>query len=193
MNSTPSAFLPTVHGNFQIYSFPNMDMPYAPDLALVAGDLDLSAPVLLRIHSECLTGDVFGSLRCDCGIQLHSAMERMGSEGGLLLYMRQEGRGIGLHQKIEAYRKQDEGLDTVEANYELGYEADERDYKKAVSILKNLGILQVRLMTNNPKKVQSLQQDGILVIDRIPLVIPANKYNDKYLNTKRDKLGHLLP
>ncbi len=193
MNSTPAAFLPTEYGLFKIYSFPNAEMPYAPDLALVAGEIDNSNPFLLRIHSECLTGDVFGSMRCDCGLQLHAALERIGNEGGILLYLRQEGRGIGLHQKIEAYKIQDEGRDTVEANYDLGFEADVRNYQKAIHILKSLGIQRVRLMTNNPKKLESLQEGGIIVADRIPLVIPPNDFNYKYLMAKRDKLGHLLP
>lgn len=193
MSHSIEAFLPSIYGVFDIHSFPNVENPYAPDLVLVAGNLSSQVNPLLRLHSECLTGDVFGSLRCDCGSQLHDSLIQIAQHGGLLIYMRQEGRGIGLHHKIEAYHMQDEGLDTVQANEALGFEPDLRNYDIAVNILKEFGLDSVRLLTNNPNKVYSLEKAGIRVIERIPLISPFNDYNKNYLNTKREKLGHLFP
>ena len=184
--------LPTAYGTFSVYAYGRPDAQDV-DLALVLGDLAGDEPVLTRVHSECLTGDVFGSMRCDCGDQLERALALIGQEGrGVLLYMRQEGRGIGLLNKLRAYHLQDQGLDTVEANLPLGFPADARDYGAAVAMLRDLGINQVRLLTNNPAKVEALTDRGIVVAERIPLVIPANQANQRYLDVKRRKMGHLL-
>jgi 3,4-dihydroxy 2-butanone 4-phosphate synthase / GTP cyclohydrolase II len=163
-------------------------------LALVLGDVDPERPVLLRAHSECLTGDIFGSLRCDCGAQLHAAMEAIAEEGaGVVLYIRHhEGRGIGLLDKLHAYNLQDLGLDTVEANEALGHPADKRDYGIGSQILYDLGVRKIRLLTNNPKKIYGLEGFGLEVVERVPIRIPSNPHNERYLKTKREKLGHLL-
>jgi 3,4-dihydroxy 2-butanone 4-phosphate synthase/GTP cyclohydrolase II len=163
-------------------------------LALVLGEIDPAKPVLLRAHSECLTGDIFGSLRCDCGAQLHAAMEAIAAEGtGVVLYIRhQEGRGIGLLDKLHAYNLQDLGLDTVEANAALGHPPDKRDYGIGSQILYDLGVRKIRLLTNNPKKIYGLEGFGLEVVERVPISVPSNPHNERYLNTKRDKLGHLL-
>jgi 3,4-dihydroxy 2-butanone 4-phosphate synthase/GTP cyclohydrolase II len=151
-------------------------------------------PILVRAHSECLTGDIFGSLRCDCGPQLHEAMGRIRDAGrGVVLYMRQEGRGIGLEAKLKAYHLQEHGLDTVEANERLGFRADERDYGVGAQILLDLGVRKMRLMTNNPKKLYGLGGFGLEVVERVPIALPANRENARYLEAKRTKLGHLLP
>ncbi|HXC77560.1 MAG TPA: bifunctional 3,4-dihydroxy-2-butanone-4-phosphate synthase/GTP cyclohydrolase II [Candidatus Acidoferrum sp.] len=163
-------------------------------LALVLGEIDPEKPVLLRAHSECLTGDIFGSLRCDCGAQLHAAMEMIAANGvGVILYIRhQEGRGIGLLDKLHAYNLQDRGLDTVEANEALGHPADKRDYGIGSQILYDLGVRKIRLLTNNPKKIYGLEGFGLEVTERVPIRIAANAHNERYLKTKKDKLGHLL-
>jgi len=193
MESTVSAFLPTQYGEFQIYSFPSVEQPEMPEIAMVHGTIDPNLPVLVRIHSECLTGDVLGSQRCDCGQQLQAALRQIGQEGGVFIYLRQEGRGIGLHSKIEAYRKQESGMDTIEANMELGFLPDERNYHAALNILQFFNVGKVLLLTNNPDKMLALEQGGIQIVDRIPLIFPSNPFNDQYLKTKRDKMGHLLP
>ena len=163
-------------------------------LAIVLGDIDPAEPTLLRAHSECLTGDIFGSLRCDCGAQLKAAMDMIASEGkGVVLYIRhQEGRGIGLLDKLHAYNLQDKGLDTVEANEALGHPPDKRDYGIGSQILYDLGVRKIRLLTNNPKKIYGLEGFGLEVVERIPISIHSNKHNERYLRTKKDKLGHLL-
>ncbi len=163
-------------------------------LALVLGDIDPKKPVLLRAHSECLTGDIFGSLRCDCGAQLHAAMETIATEGvGVILYIRhQEGRGIGLLDKLHAYNLQDKGLDTVEANEALGHPPDKRDYGIGSQILYDLGVRKIRLLTNNPKKIYGLEGFGLEVVERVPIRVTSNPHNERYLKTKKDKLGHLL-
>ncbi len=162
-------------------------------IALVMGEPEKQAAPLVRVHSECLTGDVFHSMRCDCGLQLHRAMQMVGKEGhGVILYMRQEGRGIGLAAKIHAYALQDDGLDTVEANEKLGYEADLRDYGVGAQILTELGLHRIRLMTNNPRKVVGLEGYGLTITERVPIVSEPGTENAKYLATKRDKLGHLI-
>ena len=162
-------------------------------IALTLGDVGDGEPVLARLHSECLTGDALFSLRCDCGEQLHAALAAISAEGrGVLLYLRQEGRGIGLINKIKAYKLQDAGADTVEANEALGFGADLRDYSITRPMLEHLGIRKLRLMTNNPRKVQALEEQGIAVVERIPLEMPHNPHNQKYLSTKAGKLGHLM-
>ncbi|UCC43753.1 MAG: bifunctional 3,4-dihydroxy-2-butanone-4-phosphate synthase/GTP cyclohydrolase II [Candidatus Zixiibacteriota bacterium] len=183
---------PTRHGDFKLYLY-GSDIDEHHHLALVKGDVDGRANVLVRVHSQCLTGDVFGSRRCDCGPQLERAMQRVDEEGtGVILYMRQEGRGIGLVNKILAYGLQDNGADTVEANEELGFKADLRDYGIGAQILVDLGLQSIRLLTNNPRKVVGLKGYGLEIVDRVPLQVEPSKHNHKYLETKRDKLGHLL-
>lgn len=187
-----AAKLPTHHGIFQALSYTSFFEP-TDALALVMGEVATDAPVLVRLHSECLTGDVFHSLRCDCGAQLEAALERIAAEGrGVILYLRQEGRGIGLHNKLRAYALQEQGLDTVEANERLGFPADMRDYGIGAQILVDLGVRRIRLMTNNPQKVVGLQSHGLEIVERVPLQTIPTAHNLRYLMTKRTKLGHLL-
>ena len=187
-----STKLPTRYGLFDAHLYKS-ESDNKEHLALVKGQIRPEIPTLVRVHSECLTGDVFGSLRCDCADQLHAAMELVEKEGnGVILYMRQEGRGIGLANKLKAYGFQDEGLDTVEANEKLGFRADLRDYGIGAQILRDLGISNIRLMTNNPKKVVGLHGYGLEIVERIPLEVEPHSINEKYLKTKRDKLGHLI-
>jgi len=162
-------------------------------LALIKGDLHGEPPPLVRVHSECLTGDVFGSARCDCGNQLHAAMRMVEKEGrGVILYMRQEGRGIGLANKLHAYKLQEKGLDTVEANIKLGFPADLRDYGVGAQILVDIGLKRIRLLTNNPKKLIGLQGYGLEIVERVPLVFEPGDFNRRYLETKKTKMGHLI-
>lgn len=186
-----SSQLPLAQGECKLSIY--HDSLGAEHSVLQFGKCDSNLPVLVRLHSSCLTGDTFGSLRCDCGKQLHAALEQIANEGGILLYLQQEGRGIGLANKVKAYALQETGLDTVEANHELGFADDLRDYAAAAEILHQLNATKIRLLTNNPKKMQALQHAGIEVISREPIVMQAQFHNSHYLNTKRDKLGHLLP
>lgn len=187
-----SSQLPTAWAVFTIHGFEDT-VTGKEHIALTLGDVSDGQPVLGRIHSECLTGDALFSLRCDCGHQLQEALKRISEEGrGIILYLRQEGRGIGLSNKIKAYKLQDEGADTVEANEKLGFGADMRDYSMCKTMLQQLDIDKVRLMTNNPVKVGALEQYGIEVVERIPLQTGENPHNEKYLQTKAGKLGHLF-
>ena len=184
--------LPTEHGEFKLIVYEN-DIDNRQHLALVKGEITPEAEPLVRVHSECLTGDVLHSLRCDCGKQLDRALAMINEHGcGVLVYMRQEGRGIGLVNKIKAYALQDAGMDTVEANQHLGFQPDPREYGLGAQILNDVGVRKMKLLTNNPIKRKGIEGYGLTVTGRVPLVIPPNEYNQKYLNTKRDKMGHLL-
>ena len=183
--------MPTDYGKFDchLYYVENADGHH---LALVHGDISPDTPTLVRVHSECLTGDVFHSQRCDCGAQLDTALKQISEEGGILLYLRQEGRGIGLPAKIHAYKLQEQGYDTIEANEKLGFKSDLRDYGVGAQILSDLGVRKIKLMTNNPKKVIGLQGYDLEITEQIPLSIPSNPHNEKYLQTKKDRMGHTL-
>lgn len=186
------ARLPTRYGEFRAIAYKSEIDP-DEHVALVMGETSGEKPVLVRVHSECLTGDVFGSLRCDCGDQIALAMQAISGEGqGVFLYMRQEGRGIGLHNKLKAYALQDQGLDTVEANKALGFAVDLRDYGIGAQILADIGLKKIRLLTNNPKKVVGLEGYGLKVIETVPIIAQPNQYNAQYLETKRKKMGHLI-
>jgi len=189
---TVQAKLPTKWGDFTLYALENT-ADNKEHVALGMGDLSGSEPLLVRVHSECLTGDAFASLRCDCGPQLDAALEKIAEKGrGLVVYLRQEGRGIGLVNKIKAYALQDQGQDTVEANINLGFEADHRKFDVAAELLASLKISKIRLMTNNPKKVHALQAANIEVVERVPMKYGKNPHNEHYLSTKTGKMGHLL-
>ena len=186
------ANLPTMYGEFRIVAYEN-DLNPETHVAIVKGNPSPAVPTLVRVHSECLTGDVLGSLRCDCGGQIAAALCRIEQEGaGVVLYMRQEGRGIGLANKLRAYALQDSGLDTVEANHKLGFKADLRDYGIGAQILVDLGVRKMRLMTNNPTKIVGLEGYGLEVVERVPLELDACEYNADYMRTKKEKMGHLL-
>jgi len=184
--------MPTIHGDFQLTAYRQIDKGET-HLALSKGTWEEDEPVLVRVHSSCLTGDIFGSCRCDCGQQLHGAMEMVEKEGkGIVLYMNQEGRGIGLEAKLKAYKLQEEGYDTVEANIKLGFDMDNRDYGIGAQILRNLGVTKIKLITNNPKKRAGLIGYGLEIVDSVPIEFAPNPFNERYLKTKRDKMGHQI-
>jgi 3,4-dihydroxy 2-butanone 4-phosphate synthase/GTP cyclohydrolase II len=184
--------MPTQWGNFNLVAYKQITTGQ-DHLALVKGTWEVDESILVRVHSSCLTGDIFGSCRCDCGPQLHKAMEMIEEEGkGIIVYMNQEGRGIGLLNKLQAYKFQEEGLDTVEANIKLGFEMDERDYGVGAQILRDLKVKKMRLISNNPKKRAGLIGYGLEIVDRVSLEIKSNEHNEFYLQTKRDKMGHTL-
>jgi GTP cyclohydrolase II/3,4-dihydroxy-2-butanone 4-phosphate synthase len=187
------AFLPTKYGVFKIYGYKSL-VDNTEHVALVMGEIREDEPVLVRVHSECLTGDIFGSLRCDCQNQLHLALKKIAEEGkGVLVYMRgHEGRGIGIINKLKAYSLQDEGYDTVEANHKLGFNADLRDFGTGAQILLDLGVRKMRLMTNNPRKIVALEGFGLEIVERVPIVTQTNPHNEKYIKAKKDKLGHMI-
>ena len=193
VHRSAEAVIPTAFaGEFKVVVYEN-DVDDLLHVALIKGEISPNSPILVRVHSECLTGDVFGSMRCDCGDQLHKAMEMMNREGsGILLYMRQEGRGIGLVNKLKAYVLQDQGMDTVEANLELGFQADMRNYGIGAQVLVDLGVKKMRLLTNNPKKIIGLDGYGLSIIEQIPIEIEPNEFNRCYLECKKSKMGHLL-
>jgi 3,4-dihydroxy 2-butanone 4-phosphate synthase / GTP cyclohydrolase II len=183
--------MPTDFGEFDCHLY-RISTDGSHHLALTHGEIDPATPTLVRVHSECLTGDVFQSQRCDCGGQLATALERISKEGGILLYLRQEGRGIGLPAKMHAYKLQEEGFDTIEANEKLGFGSDLRDYGMGAQILHDLGVRKMRLLTNNPKKVVGLEGYGLEIVEQVPLSLPSNPHNEKYLETKRLRMGHTL-
>jgi len=186
------ALLPTEWGEFLITAHTDDSGDYTPHLVLRHPDMDLTESVYTRVHSECITGDIFHSQKCDCGEQLHKAMEMIAKHKGVLIYMRQEGRGIGIINKLKAYKHQERGLDTIQANEALGLDADYREYDDAAKILKGLGITKINLITNNPDKIDDLSSRGIEVTSRIPVIIPASESSEGYLKTKEQSMGHLL-
>lgn len=192
MKRQAEANLPTEWGEFEIIAYSENENDWMPHLAMISKNTDLSKTVNIRIHSECITGDLFHSKRCDCGKQLDAAMKYIHENGGVLLYLRQEGRNIGIINKLKAYNLQDKGLNTAEANIELGFPADARDFKIAVEILEDLGIQSVNLLTNNPEKISFIKDSSIKLVHRIPLEINPEKENLEYLKTKKDFFGHFL-
>lgn len=182
--------LPTDYGKFVLYAYNKDNLTH---LVLIKGNVSECEAPLVRIHSECMTGDVFGSKRCDCGLQLKGAMELIEREQcGIIIYLRQEGRGIGLFEKVKAYKLQEEGMDTLEANLALGFKGDERTYDVAADLLEYFGVKKIRLITNNPEKIEGLEKDGIEVVERVASIYKMNEYNQKYMATKKIKMGHLL-
>lgn len=187
-----SALIPTSWGNFQMSAYSDSAIDPMPIVLFAHPEIDVDTPVYVRIHSECFTGDIFGSLRCDCGEQLHKSMEIIQKEKGALIYLRQEGRGIGLIPKLKAYNLQDNGWDTADANTHLGYHVDNRSYSSAIEILVKIGIKRIKLITNNPNKLAYFDHSPIEVVERIPIIIESSTFNIQYLKTKKEKMGHLL-
>ena len=184
--------IPTPWGNFNMIAFSCDEGDWMPHLALVHENFQEGKPTVVRIHSECITGDLFGSKRCDCGEQLHRALQITAENGGVILYLRQEGRGIGIINKLKAYGLQDRGLDTIDANVHLGLEIDARQYDVAIEMLHQLQIRQIRLLTNNPEKIEAIEQSDIEILERIPITLPPTEENLDYLKTKQDKMGHFF-
>ncbi|WP_421946395.1 GTP cyclohydrolase II [Phaeodactylibacter xiamenensis] len=192
MKRQAEAMIPTPWGEFNMVAFSESDEDWMPHLALIHKDADPSGPILVRLHSECITGDLFGSKRCDCGEQLAEALRLAAENGGVVLYLRQEGRGIGIINKLKAYNLQDKGMNTVDANIHLGLEVDARQYNIAIEMLQELGIDKINLLTNNPDKINAFDDAEIDVIARVPLIIKPQKENFDYLKTKQDEMGHLF-
>lgn len=192
MKRQSEAAMPMPHGHFKMIAYAKRKSEKMPHFALVSEKMDATKPVLVRIHSECVTGDLFGSKRCDCGEQLDRSLELASKEGGVVVYLRQEGRGIGIINKLKAYQLQDKGLNTIDANTHLGLEVDARQYDDAIEILKDLGISTIDLLTNNPLKIKAITTSEVQIRKRVPLDIPAKKENYGYLKTKQEKMGHLL-
>ena len=186
------ALIPTPWGNYKLLAYASHPDEWMPHLALVHENIDFNQPVLIRIHSECITGDLFSSKRCDCGEQLLSAMDKISDEHGILIYLRQEGRGIGIINKLKAYQLQDLGLDTVEANLHLGLSIDARDFTIALALLSDIGVKKVRLLTNNPDKIEIFNESNIELVERVPLVIVPQEENRDYLRVKKERMGHIL-
>ena len=186
------ALIPTPWGNYKLLAYASHPDEWMPHLALVHENIDFNQPVLIRIHSECITGDLFSSKRCDCGEQLLSAMDKISDEHGILIYLRQEGRGIGIINKLKAYQLQDLGLDTVEANLHLGLSIDARDFNIALALLSDIGVKKVRLLTNNPDKIEIFNESAIELVERVPLVIVPQEENKDYLRVKKERMGHIL-
>lgn len=191
MQKLAETHLPTAFGAFQMFAFES-GFPDFPHLAMWSSVNMKQKPLNVRVHSECMTGDVFGSRKCDCGEQLHASLDLFGREGGMLIYLRQEGRGIGLVNKMKAYNLQNEGLDTIKANHALGFHADERDYGSAIEILLHFNVDRIHLYTNNPEKVDAFESTGITVVERRPIEIAPHRENESYLRTKRTDMGHFL-
>lgn len=196
MNNTlklqSEALIPTPHATFRMLAYAEQVQEQMPHIAMVHPEVDLTQPVTIRIHSECITGDLFGSKRCDCGEQLEEALRVIATQKGVLLYLRQEGRGIGIINKLKAYQLQDTGLDTIEANLHLGLKIDARQYDIALEILEELGIKSIRLLTNNPEKIEAFADSNIKIVERLPLIIKPQEENTGYLKTKQEQMGHLL-
>lgn len=191
MKKIVETFLPSKWGDFRMIAYES-GKNQMPHIAMVSGEVNQDEPVLVRIHSECLTGDLLGSARCDCGEQLDTALEAIGKKSGVLLYMRQEGRGIGIINKMKAYNLQDKGFNTAEANTELGLEVDSRDYDLAIKILKDLGVKNIRLLTNNPLKIEAFENAGVNLVSRVPIIIKPKSQNLGYLTVKQTLMGHML-
>lgn len=186
------ALIPTPWGNFRMLAYAESEEEWMPHIALVHEDFDPKEPALVRVHSECITGDLFGSKRCDCGEQLHYAFQQIAEAKGIMLYLRQEGRGIGIINKLKAYQLQDKGLNTIDANIHLGLEVDARQYGIAVAMLQDLDVTQLHLLTNNPEKINALDQSVVEVVSRVPIIIPPKAENEGYLRTKQQDMGHLF-